>query len=91
MGTKSETIFLLGAGFTKAAILQSPLNTELLEAIPKEGGSTLAKYKNKYETNDISREETGYRSHQFRVENALERPLLAQNTMIIHLFSCQAI
>ena len=55
METKSKTIFLLGAGFTKAAIPQSPLNTELLEAISKDGGSTLAKYKNKYETDDIEK------------------------------------
>lgn len=55
MKTESESIFLLGAGFTKAVIPQSPLNTELLEAISKEGGKTLAKYKNKYKMDDIEK------------------------------------
>ena len=55
METKSETIFLLGAGFTKAVFPQSPLNTELLDSLVEEGSSTLAKYKNKYETNDIEK------------------------------------
>ena len=55
MEIRSETIFLLGAGFTKAAIPQSPLNTELLDSIIKEGGTTLKKYKNKYNTNDIEK------------------------------------
>ena len=55
MKTESESIFLLGAGFTKAVIPQSPLNTELLEAISKEGGKTLTKYKNKYKMDDIEK------------------------------------
>jgi hypothetical protein len=55
MKPDSRTIFLIGAGFTKAVIPQSPLNTELLEAISSEGGETLAKYKNKYETDDIEK------------------------------------
>jgi len=55
METKSETIFLLGAGFTKAVFPQSPLNTELLDSLVEEGSSTLAKYKNQYATNDIEK------------------------------------
>lgn len=55
MQSHSENIFLLGAGFTKAAIPQSPLNKDLLEAISKEGSKTLAKYKSKYETKDIEK------------------------------------
>lgn len=55
METNANTIFLLGAGFTKAAVPQSPLNAELLDAISTERGSTLAKYKNKYEMHDIEK------------------------------------
>lgn len=55
MATNSKTIFLLGAGFTKAAVPHSPLNTELLEAISKSFGSVLHKYRNKYRTNDIEK------------------------------------
>ena len=55
MKTHSESIFLLGAGFTKAAFPQAPLNNELLEEISKDNGKTLSKYKNKYDTNDIEK------------------------------------
>jgi hypothetical protein len=55
MKNHSKNIFLLGAGFTKAAFPQAPLNRDLLEAISKDNGQTLSKYKNKYETNDIEK------------------------------------
>jgi hypothetical protein len=55
MKNHSISIYLLGAGFTKAAFPQAPLNRDLLEAISKENGETLSKYKNKYETNDIEK------------------------------------
>lgn len=48
----SKTVFLIGAGFTMAAFpkapLKAPSNKELLEAICKDGGETLSKYKNEY-------------------------------------------
>ena len=53
--TKSNTIFLIGAGFTKSAFPQAPLNRELLEAISNDNGKTLAKYKNKYKIDDIEK------------------------------------
>jgi hypothetical protein len=55
METISETIFLLGAGFTKAAINHAPLNQELLDQIANNGGSTLLKYKVIFDTNDIEK------------------------------------
>ncbi len=55
MKTDSKTIFLLGAGFTKAAVPHSPLNTELLEAISTSGGLVLDRYKDKYRINDIEK------------------------------------
>ena len=53
--TKSNTIFLIGAGFTKSAFPQAPLNRELLEAISNDNGKTLTKYKNKYKVDDIEK------------------------------------
>lgn len=53
----SETIFLIGAGFTMAAFpkepLKAPSNKELLEAICNDGGKTLSKYKEEYKATDI--------------------------------------
>ncbi len=48
-----ETIYLLGAGFTKALCQYAPLNKDLLSAITKDGGTKLAEYQNKIETDDI--------------------------------------
>ena len=55
MKNHSKRIFLLGAGFTKSAFPQAPLNRDLLEAISKDNGKTLSKYKNKYEIHDIEK------------------------------------
>ena len=53
MKNTSNSIFLLGSGFTKAAYPNAPLNAELAEAIVSKGGNTIAKYREKYETEDI--------------------------------------
>lgn len=53
MEITSKSIFLLGAGFTKAAYPDAPLNAELAEAIISNGGKTIAKYRDKYNTKDI--------------------------------------
>jgi len=49
----SNSIFLLGAGFTKAVYPNAPLNAELAEAIISNGGKIVAKYRDKYHTGDI--------------------------------------
>lgn len=55
MKNHSKRIFLLGAGFTKSAFPRAPLNKDLLEAISKDNGKTLSKYKNEDKTNDIEK------------------------------------
>lgn len=55
MGVNSNSIFLLGAGFTKAVYPNAPLNRDLLKAIIDSGANTLAKYKESYHTDDIER------------------------------------
>ena len=55
MEINSNSIFLLGAGFTKAAYPSAPLNKNLLKTIIDSGGKTLAKYKKSYHTDDIER------------------------------------
>lgn len=55
MEINSNSIFLLGAGFTKAAYPNAPLNKNLLNEIIDSGGKTLAKYKKSYHTDDIER------------------------------------
>lgn len=55
MENYSETVFLIGAGFTKATFPQSPLNKDLLEAISNECGRMLVKYKSKYKSDDIEK------------------------------------
>ena len=55
MEINSNSIFLLGAGFTKAAYPSAPLNKDLLSAIIDSGANTLAKYKKSYHTDDIER------------------------------------
>ncbi|WAC09009.1 MAG: hypothetical protein OS130_07475 [Thermodesulfobacteriota bacterium] len=51
----SNSIFLLGAGFTKAVFPSAPLNKDLLKAIIDEGGNKIAKYKESYHTDDIEK------------------------------------
>jgi hypothetical protein len=53
MTTNPETIYLLGAGFTKAFFPAAPLNKDLLEAIIGNGGNKIAEYRDKYQTDDI--------------------------------------
>lgn len=53
MTTNPETIYLLGAGFTKAFFPTAPLNKDLLEAIIGNGGNKIAEYRDKYQTDDI--------------------------------------
>ena len=53
MTTIPETIYLLGAGFTKAFFPAAPLNKDLLEAIIENGGNKIAEYHDKYQTDDI--------------------------------------
>ncbi len=50
-----DSIYILGAGFTKAVFPSAPLNNDLLGAIAKEGGETLRKYKGMYDMNDIEK------------------------------------
>lgn len=49
----SNSIFLLGAGFTKAVYPNAPLNKDLLKAMIDSGCRTLAKYRESYHTDDI--------------------------------------
>ena len=51
----SENIYLLGAGFTKAAYPKTPLNNELLDAIIDTGGTKISAYQKKYKAKDIER------------------------------------
>jgi hypothetical protein len=51
----SENIYLLGAGFTKAACPKAPLNNELLDAIMNTGGAKISAYQKKYKVTDIER------------------------------------
>jgi len=51
----SNSIFLLGAGFTKAVYPNAPLNVELLQAIIDGGGNAISKYREKYHTDDIEK------------------------------------
>jgi hypothetical protein len=51
----SENIYLLGAGFTKAACPKAPLNNDLLGAITSNGGKKLSEYRKKYKFDDIER------------------------------------
>ena len=53
MDINSNSIFLLGAGFTKAIYPNAPLNAELLEVIISRDGDTISKYRDRYHTNDI--------------------------------------
>jgi len=53
MEINSNSIFLLGAGFTKAIYPGAPLNIELLNAIIDTDGNTISKYKERYNTDDI--------------------------------------
>jgi len=55
MTPASDTLFIIGSGFTKAAFPQAPLNADLLRAVVKHGGSTLARYHERYRTDDIER------------------------------------
>jgi SIR2-like domain len=55
MTTYSESLFILGAGFTKAAFPKVPLNSDLLDALLKNGCKMLAKYHNLYKTHDIEK------------------------------------
>ncbi|MDD4050549.1 MAG: hypothetical protein PHR28_01440 [candidate division Zixibacteria bacterium] len=50
-----NSLFILGAGFTKAANPKAPLNSELLEAINKADPGTLAKYSSIFNSTDIER------------------------------------
>lgn len=51
----SENIYLLGAGFTKAAYPSAPLNNDLLGAIITNGGEKLSEYQDRYKSNDIEK------------------------------------
>lgn len=51
----SENIYLLGAGFTKAAYPKAPLNNDLLGAIITNGGEKLLEYQERYKSDDIER------------------------------------
>ena len=51
----SENIYLLGAGFTKAACPKAPLNNDLLGAIITNGGEKLLEYQERYKSDDIER------------------------------------
>jgi len=51
----SENIYLLGAGFTKAACPKAPLNNDLLGAIITKGGKKLSEYQQRYKSDDIER------------------------------------
>ena len=51
----SENIYLLGAGFTKAACPKAPLNKDLLGAIITNGGEKLLEYRERYKSDDIER------------------------------------
>lgn len=53
--TASNTLFILGAGFTRASNPKAPLNSELLNAINKETPGTLEKYGELYDSTDIER------------------------------------
>ena len=53
MEINSNTIFLLGAGFTKAVYPNAPLNKELLKAMIDRECHTLAKYRETYHADDI--------------------------------------
>jgi len=55
MEINSNSIFLIGAGFTKAAYPSAPLNEDLLKAIIGNDGKTLAKYNKIYHADDIER------------------------------------
>lgn len=51
----SENIYLLGAGFTKAACPKAPLNNDLLGAIITNGGEKLLEYQERYKSDDIEK------------------------------------
>lgn len=54
MASRSDTIFLIGSGFTKAIFPQAPLNANLLKAMIEDGsGPILEKYQKKYGISDI--------------------------------------
>lgn len=55
MTSASDSLFILGSGFTKAAFPQAPLNDDLLRAVVNHGGTTLAQYHERYKTDDIER------------------------------------
>ncbi len=50
-----ETVFLLGAGFTKAALPLAPTNAELVSTLIDHSTSTslVQKYRDRYKTEDI--------------------------------------
>ena len=50
-----ETIFLLGAGFTKAALPSAPINAELVSTLIEHSdhSSLIQKYRALYDTTDI--------------------------------------
>ena len=51
----SDTLFILGAGFTKAANSRAPLNRELVQAMGMIDKYPLYQYSDKYQTTDIER------------------------------------
>ena len=53
--TISNTLYILGAGFTRAANGKAPLNRELLEAMMAVNPDPLNKYRDKYQSTDIER------------------------------------
>ena len=55
MTSASDSLFILGSGFTKAAFPQAPLNDDLLRAVVDHSGTTLAQYHERYKTDDIER------------------------------------
>jgi hypothetical protein len=78
MEINSNTVFLFGAGFTKAVFPSAPLNKELLNTVISNGGKTLAKYKEKYRTDDIEKLLT-----HFDLE-VIERKELQKERSLIH-------
>lgn len=51
--SRSKSLFILGAGFTKAAIPDAPLNSDLVGAIIRKNPGTLEEYVKKYNCEDI--------------------------------------
>jgi hypothetical protein len=55
MGANSETIYLIGTGFTKAVRSDAPLNKDLVKLVIRNGGVKLAEYRDVYKTDDIEK------------------------------------